>query len=72
MLSRLFGMKRGWCLTLKKFLDLQSQSAIRQALSRFEEKGNIRKLIHGMYDYPKRNTGLASLSSTAPSSLPLH
>lgn len=34
-------MKRGWCFTPKDFLDLGSQPAIWQALSRLEKKGII-------------------------------
>ncbi|TXT51261.1 MAG: hypothetical protein FD137_83 [Spirochaetes bacterium] len=40
-LSRIYSMKRGWCFTPKDFLDLGSQPAIWQALSRLEKKGII-------------------------------
>jgi hypothetical protein len=66
LLSRVYGMKRGWCFTPKDFLDLGSQSAIWQALSRLEKKGNIRKLMRGVYDYPEKNTFLGGYASPDP------
>ena len=59
-------MKRGWCFTPKDFLDLGSQSAIWQALSRLEKKGVIRKLMRGVYDYPEKNTFLEGYASPDP------
>ncbi len=59
-------MKRGWCFTPKDFLDLGSQSAIWQALSRLEKKGVIRKLIRGVYDYPEKNSFLDGYASPDP------
>lgn len=56
-------MKRGWCFTPKDFLDLGSQSAIWQALSRLEKRGIIRKLMRGVYDYPEKNTFLDGYAS---------
>ncbi|MDP2816485.1 MAG: DUF6088 family protein [Rectinemataceae bacterium] len=66
LLSRVYGMKRGWCFTPKDFLDLGSQSAIWQALSRLEKKGVIRKLIRGVYDYPEKNSFLDGYASPDP------
>jgi hypothetical protein len=66
LLSRIYGMKRGWCFTPKDFLDLGSQSAIWQALSRLEKKGVIRKLMRGVYDYPEKNTFLEGYASPDP------
>jgi len=66
LLSRVYGMKRGWCFTPKDFLDLGSQSAIWQALSRLEKKGVIRKLMRGVYDYPEKNTFLEGYASPDP------
>lgn len=59
-------MKRGWCFTPKDFLDLGSQPAIWQALSRLEKKGIIRKLMRGVYDYPEKNTFLEGYASPDP------
>lgn len=59
-------MKRGWCFTPKDFLDLGSQSAIWQALSRLEKKGVIRKIMRGVYDYPEKNTFLEGYTSPDP------
>ncbi|HUX39777.1 MAG TPA: DUF6088 family protein [Rectinemataceae bacterium] len=66
LLSRIYGMKRGWCFTPKDFLDLGSPSAIWQALSRLEKIGTIRKLMRGVYDYPEKNTFLEGYASPDP------
>jgi hypothetical protein len=66
LLARIYGMKRGWCFTPKDFLDLGSQPAIWQALSRLEKKGTIRKLLRGVYDYPEKNTFLEGYASPDP------
>lgn len=59
-------MKRGWSFTPKDFLDLGSQQAIWQALSRLEKKGTIRKLLRGVYDYPEKNAFLEGYASPDP------
>jgi len=66
LLSRVYGMKRGWCFTPKDFLDLGAPSAIWKALSRLEKKGVIRKLMRGVYDYPEKNTFLEGYASPDP------
>jgi hypothetical protein len=66
LLSRIYGMKRGWCFTPKDFLDLGSQSAIWQVLSRLEKKGTIRKIMRGVYDYPEKNAFLEGYASPDP------
>ena len=44
------------------FLDLGSRAAVDQALSRNARAGKIRKLTHGLYDYPRRDPRLGLLS----------
>jgi hypothetical protein len=42
----------GWCFTPKHFLDLNSDTGVRTALSRLEQEKMIRRLTQGVYDYP--------------------
>ncbi|MCP3850214.1 MAG: hypothetical protein GY694_08270, partial [Gammaproteobacteria bacterium] len=37
----------------KDFSDLGSSSAVRKALSRLEQSGKLRRVIRGIYDFPK-------------------
>lgn len=53
ILSRIYGKKRGWVFTPGEFKDLGSRSAIDMTLKRYKEKGTIRKLARGLYDYPR-------------------
>lgn len=62
IISRIYGHGRGWCFTAKDFLDLGSPEAIRINLHRFEKKGVIRRLAHGLYDYPKKHSSIGFLS----------
>ena len=66
VISRIYGMKRGWCFTPKDFLDLGSPSAVWQAVSRLEKKGTIRKILRGVYDYPIQNEYLSGYASPDP------
>jgi hypothetical protein len=62
IISRIYGHGRGWCFTAKNFLDLGSPEAIRINLHRLEKKGVIRRLTHGLYDYPKKHSTIGFLS----------
>ena len=53
IVSRIYGKKRGWVFTPIQFLDLGSRAAVDQALSRLVKKGSIRRVIRGIYDYPR-------------------
>ena len=53
VIRRIHAHKRGWTFTLDSFKDLGSRSARDHALARYAEKGTIRKLARGLYDYPK-------------------
>lgn len=66
VLARIYGKKRGWCFTPKDFLDYGSPSAIWQALRRLEQKGTIRKVLRGVYDYPRENTFLQGFAAPDP------
>lgn len=52
---------RGWCFTPKHFLDLDSDTGVRSALSRLQRDGFIRRLAQGIYDYPREHQTLGML-----------
>jgi hypothetical protein len=51
----------GWCFTLKHFLDLDSDTGVRSALSRLEQEHIIRRLSQGLYEYPRSHDVLGTL-----------
>jgi hypothetical protein len=53
ILSRIYGNGRGWTFFQKDFSDLGSRTAIDNALTRLREKGTIRRVLRGLYDYPR-------------------
>lgn len=52
-LNRIYGHGRGWAFSKKDFADLGSHNSLDQSLSRLSKNGNIRRVLHGIYDYPK-------------------
>ena len=56
IVSRIYGRKRGWSFSKNDFLDLAGDDAIRKALSRLEARGTIRRVLRGLYDYPRFST----------------
>ena len=52
-ISRIYGHQRGWAFSKNDFLDLGSDVAIRQILTRLAKKGSIRRVLRGIYDYPR-------------------
>jgi len=62
MRSRIQGTGRGWCFTPNAFLDLAGKDAIWVALSRLVQKGTIRRLARGLYDYPRQHPKLGLLA----------
>jgi len=54
--ARIYGNKRGWTFSKIDFLDLGSDADIRKALSQLEKKGTIRRVLRGVYDYPRIST----------------
>jgi len=52
-LSRIYGSGRGWSFSPKDFADLGSRAAIDLALHRLNNKSTIRRVIRGIYDYPR-------------------
>ena len=53
LVSRIYGRQRGWAFSKNDFLDIGGDAAIRKALSRLELKGTIRRVLRGLYDYPR-------------------
>lgn len=52
VLSRIYGRGRGWAFSKKDFSALGESGSIDRALSRMAEKGVIRRVMRGLYDYP--------------------
>lgn len=53
IIYRVYGHGRGWSFFQSDFSDLGSSEAIRKSLSRLEQSGAIRRVLRGLYDYPK-------------------
>jgi hypothetical protein len=53
IVSRIYGNGRGWAFSQADFADLGSRSAIDLALHRREKEGLIRRVLRGIYDYPR-------------------
>lgn len=58
LVSRIYGSGRGWAFSQADFADLGSRSAIDLALHRREQDGVIRRVIRGIYDYPRHSKAL--------------
>jgi len=58
LVSRIYGNGRGWAFSQADFADLGSRSAIDLALHRREREGIIRRVIRGIYDYPRHSKAL--------------
>ena len=59
--NRIIEHGRGWCFTPKHFLDLDSDTGVRSALSRLQQTKMIRRLAQGIYDYPREHQVLGLL-----------
>ena len=53
VLSRIYRKGRGWAFFQKDFSDIGSRSSLDIALYRLLDKGTIRRVIRGLYDYPR-------------------
>ena len=62
ILRRIRGKKRGWVFTPKNFIDLAPRLTIAATLHRLLKKGIIRKLSHGIYDFPVQHPKLGTLA----------
>ena len=61
VVSRIYGMKRGWVFTTANFHDVGNRSAVAKALERLVDSGIIRRLARGLYDYPEKHPVLGDL-----------
>lgn len=59
--NRIIKHGRGWCFTPIHFLDLGSDASIRKALSQLQKQKIIRRLVQGVYDYPKMHDLLGTI-----------
>ena len=53
IVGRIYGKGRGWAFSQKDFADLAGGSMIDWTLARLAEAGTIRRVIRGLYDYPR-------------------
>lgn len=63
MVSRIYGKGRGWAFSQVDFADLGARSTIDSALHRREREGVIRRVIRGIYDYPRYSEALGGPTS---------
>ena len=63
ILSRIYGNGRGWAFSQADFADLGARSTIDSALHRREREGVIRRVIRGIYDYPRHSKALGGPTS---------
>lgn len=61
VLKRIRAKKRGWVFTPRHFQDLAGASTISTILQRQRDKGLIRQLGRGLYDYPRQDPLLGTL-----------
>jgi predicted transcriptional regulator of viral defense system len=64
ILNRIYGHGKGCVVTPGDFLDLGSRQAVDLALHRLVKKGTLRRLTRGLYDYPRVDPELGTLSPT--------
>jgi len=62
ILSRICGSGRGSVFTPGRFLDLGSRNAVDKVLSRLVQKGTIRRVARGLYDYPEHHPVMGILA----------
>ncbi|MBN2439063.1 MAG: hypothetical protein JXL20_10755 [Deltaproteobacteria bacterium] len=62
ILNRIYGFRRGAVFTPGCFFDLGSRAAVDKVLSRLVQKGTIRRLARGLYDYPERHPAMGILA----------
>jgi len=62
IVKRIHGKGRGWVFTPRDFIDLGSRGAVDVSLARLKQSGKIRRIGHGLYDYPVLHEKLGPLS----------
>ena len=53
VISRIRGTGMGWAFSPRDFLDLGERPTIDSALHRLVQQGKIRRIIRGIYDFPR-------------------
>jgi len=53
IISKVYGKGRGWAFSKNDFNALGSATAIDKGLSRLTKANKVRRVMHGVYDYPK-------------------
>jgi hypothetical protein len=53
ILSRIYGRGRGWAFTKTDFVSEFGENNVHKALSSLTKGGKIRRVLHGVYDYPR-------------------
>ena len=64
IMKRACASGRGSVFTPGDFLDVAGRAAVDQALSRLVKGGKLRRLVRGLYDFPKVHPKLGPLSPT--------
>jgi len=62
ILRRIRSKGRGWVFTPKDFLDLGQRSNVDFILHSLVQDGTVRRISHGLYDFPRRHPKLGDLS----------
>lgn len=62
ILNRIYGSGKGTVFTPTRFLDLGSRDAVDKVLSRLVQKGTIRRLARGLYDFPEHHPVMGILA----------
>ena len=68
--KRIRGSGRGCVFSARRFLDLGSEVSVRKALETLTDRGSIRRLATGVYDYPRQHPKLGPLTP-APETIAL-
>jgi len=63
IISRIYGHGRGWAFTKVDFVAEFGEANIHQALSSLARAGSIRRVCHGVYDYPRQSELLGRVLS---------
>lgn len=63
ILRRIRAKQRGWVFTPKDFVDIASRNTVGVNLYRLADKGIIRNIGHGIYDFPVKHPKLGTLSA---------
>lgn len=66
VVSRIYGHGRGWVFSQKDLADCGTAMAVNKALLRLRQKGTIRLLFRGIYEYPRFSRFLGETASPDP------